>query len=325
MTTTRATSAISATTLRARVTAMSRAAERILALDLEDPDGRPLPSWTPGAHIDVALTDGIVRQYSLCSRPGERAWRLAVLEEEASRGGSHHVHHALKVGDLLRVSAPRNNFALELTGRPVVFVSGGIGVTPILPMVHAAAEAGVDWQMLMLSRSPEAAAFADELADYGERVHRHHDSVAGILDLAWMLDTLGGEESDVYACGPAGLLSALESYAAQRPGCLLRLERFSGSASSAVRPGDRAFVVETADGVEIEVRADQTILEALTAAGIPMLSSCQEGICGTCETSVIAGVPDHRDQLLSEDERASGAMMMPCVSRCIGERITLDL
>lgn len=325
MTITRATSTISATTLRARVMRMSRAADRVLAIELEHPDGRSLPSWDPGAHIDVALTDGIVRQYSLCSRPGARAWRLAVLEEEGSRGGSHHVHHALKVGDLLRVSAPRNHFALELTARPVIFVAGGIGVTPILPMVHAAAEAGADWKVLMLSRSPEAAAFVDELVDYGERVHRHYDSVAGILDIASTLDTLGGEDSDVYACGPAGLLSALESYAAQRPRCRLRLERFSGSESSAVRPGDQAFVVETADGVEIEVRADQTVLEALTAAGIPVLSSCQEGICGTCETSVIAGVPDHRDQLLSEEERASGAMMLPCVSRCIGKRITLDL
>jgi ferredoxin-NADP reductase len=318
------TSAIADTTLRARVRRVSVAAERIVAVELEGPDGQPLPSWRPGAHIDVALADGIVRQYSLCSRPGAPSWRLAVLEEESGRGGSQLVHQ-LRVGDVLRVSAPRNNFSLELGSRRVVFVSGGIGVTPILPMIHAAADAGVDWRMVKLSRSPQSAAFTDEVAQYGHRVHHHFDSIAGTLDLEETLDAIGGDEADVYACGPGGLLSALESYASSRAGCVLRVERFSGVPNAALRPGDHSFVVETADGTEIEVRADQTILDAVTAAGIPMLSSCQEGICGTCETPVLEGVPDHRDQLLSEEERASGEMMMPCVSRCIGTRITLDL
>lgn len=129
----------------------------------------------------------------------------------------------------------------------------------------------------------------------------------------------------MYACGPAGLLVAVEGYAVEHPGCSLRLERFSGNAQPTGGAEDHAFVVETADGTEVPVAADQTILEALTNAGIPLLSSCQEGICGTCETTVLEGVPDHRDQLLSTEERASGQTMMPCVSRCVGARITLDL
>lgn len=317
--------AVTTTSLTVQVTSISLVAERVVALELSPPDGQPLPQWHPGAHIDVTLADGLVRQYSLCSPPGASTWRVAVLEETNGRGGSQHVHRRLQVGDLLRVSAPRNNFELELRGRPIVFVAGGIGVTPILNMVHAAAAADLDWRLAKLSRSPEASAFDDELTVYGGRVHRHYDSVDGQIDLVDLLDSLGADKADVYACGPAGLLVVLEEYAAAHPGCSLRLERFSGKAQPTGGPEDHAFVVETADGTEVSVAADQTILEALTKAGIPMLSSCQEGICGTCETTVLGGVPEHRDQLLSAEERASGEMMMPCVSRCVGSRITLDL
>lgn len=153
---------------------------------------------------------------------------------------------------------------------------------------------------------------------------RHVDTDGGPIDLATTLDGLGSADADVYACGPGLLLAALEEYAAARPGTHLVLERFTGD-GDAVRDGDHAFVVALADGTEIPVAADQTMLEALTQAGIQMLSSCQEGVCGTCETAVLAGEPDHRDHVLSDDERMSGEMVMPCVSRCRGERIVLDL
>lgn len=319
-----ATSAISSTTLRAEVTSLTMAADRVMAVDLRG-QGTDLPRWEPGAHIDVALGDGLVRQYSLCSAPGDTAWRIGVLEELDGRGGSRHVHQELRVGDVLRVSPPRNNFALRLTGRPVVFVAGGIGITPVLPMVHAAEFSGVDWQLLVLARSPQSAAFLGELSQYGDRVHTHFDSEAGLVDLAGTLDRLGATQADVYSCGPAGLLSAMEAYAEVRSGCALRLERFATDGLAVVRADDHAFVVEISDGTEIAVRADQTILDALSEAQVPVLNSCREGICGTCETVVLEGVPDHRDQLLSPEERDSGEMMMPCVSRCVGQRIVLDL
>lgn len=310
--------------VRVRVAAARQVAERVRELVLAPVNGTPLPGWTPGAHVDVVLGDDLVRSYSLCSEPGAATWRIAVLEETEGRGGSRHVHHALAVGDELVTSAPRNDFELVLGTRPVLLVSGGIGVTPILPMAAAAEAAGADWRLLHLARSEAAAAYVDELTAYGDRVVRHVDTDGGPLDLAAALDRLGGAGSDVYACGPAPLLAALEDYAAARPGARLVLERFTGS-GDAVRAGDHAFVVEIADGTEIPVAADQTMLEALTEAGIRVLNSCQEGVCGTCETVVLEGEPDHRDHVLGDDERASGEMVMPCVSRCRGARIVLDL
>jgi ferredoxin-NADP reductase len=310
--------------VRVRVTAARQVAERVRELVLAPVNGAPLPGWTPGAHVDVVLADDLVRSYSLCSAPGDDTWRIAVLEEIDGRGGSRHVHHAVAVGDELVTSAPRNDFELVLGDRPVLLVSGGIGVTPLLPMAAAADAAGADWRMLHLARSEEAAAYVDELAAYGDRVLRHVDTDGGPIDLPTTLDELGGAAADIYACGPTPLLTALEEYAASRPGTHLVVERFAGT-GDAVRVGDHAFVVEIADGTEVHVAADQTVLEALSAAGIRVLSSCQEGVCGTCETAVLEGEPDHRDHVLSDEERASGEMMMPCVSRCRGARIVLDL
>lgn len=310
--------------VRVRVAAARQVAERVRELVLAPVNGTPLPGWSPGAHVDVVLTDELTRSYSLCSEPGADTWRIAVLEETDGRGGSSHVHHALAVGDELVTSAPRNNFELVVGARRIVLVSGGIGITPILPMAAAAEAAGADWRLLHLARSEAAAAYVDELASYGERVVRHVDTDGGPIDLAVALDGLGGADADVYACGPTPLLAALEEYAAARPGTHLVLERFTGD-GDAIRAGDHAFVVEIADGTEIPVAADQTVLDALTHAGIRVLSSCQEGVCGTCETVVLEGEPDHRDHVLSDEERESGEMMMPCVSRCRGARIVLDL
>ncbi len=239
-------------TLLTQVRSLRPAAERVLAIELEAVDGSPLPSWAPGAHIDVTLSPGLIRQYSLCSRPGDNRWRFGVLEEIAGRGGSHHVHHLLREGDELVVSAPRNTFTLDLGQRPVVFVAGGIGITPLLPMVHAAAAAGTDWQLRYLSRTPGSAAFVDELEPYGGRVQRHAGSKAGVLDLAADLDARGAMSADVYACGPARLLDAVEAYAADRPGCRLRVERFAAAAGPPDPTVERGFVVEIADGTQIE-------------------------------------------------------------------------
>ena len=310
--------------LRLRVSARRQIADRVVEIELTSACGGILPDWTPGAHVELTLGSGLIRHYSLCSAAGDPRWRVAVLEEDPGRGGSAYIHQTLRVGDELASSAPRNNFPLHLSQRRVLFVAGGIGVTPILPMVRAAAAAGADWHLLHLARTPGAAVYLDELSAHPGHVRTHVDTDGGPIDLAAALDELGGSQADVYACGPAGLLCALEDYAAQRSGCRLSLERFVASAPLP-RADNHAFVVETASGMQIEVSQEMSVLDALTAAGIRILSSCREGVCGTCETPVLDGVPDHRDEVLSDEERASGETMMVCVSRCIGSRLVLDL
>ncbi|MFJ9086842.1 PDR/VanB family oxidoreductase [Streptomyces sp. NPDC102384] len=292
-------------------------------------EGGSLPAWTPGAHIDVVLSRDLVRQYSLSSGTEEAGWRIAVLREPDGRGGSAYLHDRVEAGDTLLVSAPRNNFALDLdldldTPR-LVFVAGGIGITPILPMLAAAERAGADWQLLYLGRSAESMAFAEELARYGDRVRLHRDDVSGLADLAAELDGMGAAQAHVYACGPSGLLAAVQEYADAHPTSRLTLERFAAAPEGHARDGDQPFTVETADGQEVEVGAGQSIVDALTQAGVRTLTSCREGVCGTCETPVLGGTPDHRDQLLSEEERAAGDVMMICVSRCQGDRLVLDV
>jgi ferredoxin-NADP reductase len=301
-------------------------ADCVVSFALATTDGRPLPPWEPGAHVNVRVRDDLVRQYSLCSSPAGGTWRIAVLREPDGRGGSSWLHEQVHVGDTLLVGAPRNNFAMDLSAQQYVFVAGGIGITPLLPMAAAAEAAGKDWTLLYLGTSASRMAFTEALREYGTKVVFHRDSENGVIDLESALDRLGAGRSTIYACGPAGLLTAVDSYAGGREGCRVVVERFTADpASTPARQDDAPFVVETSDGTEIEVRADQSILDALLGAGIPALSSCREGICGTCETGVLEGIPDHRDTLLSEDERESGETMMICVSRCLGDRLVLDI
>jgi ferredoxin-NADP reductase len=315
------------------VTEVRQEAEGVRSLRLARRDGRPLPEWTPGAHVDVLVGEGEVRQYSLCSSPADDEWRIAVLREPDGRGGSRWLHDRVRPGDVLAVGRPRNDFPLDLGPHRapprdrLVILAGGIGITPLLPMAAAAEAAGADWSLLYLGAGAARMAFTGDLRRYGDRVVVHRDDESGVIDLEPALDRLGAGTAAVYACGPAGLLAAVEGYAAGRPGCRLVLERFTAGPGAVVpsRTGDHPFVVVTADGTEVPVGADETILDAVRSAGVPALSSCAEGICGTCETRVLAGVPDHRDQLLSEEEQASGETMMICVSRCRGDRLVLDL
>jgi ferredoxin-NADP reductase len=301
-------------------------ADRVASFLLARQDGEPLPPWEPGAHVDVLIADDLVRQYSLCSSPTDPTWRIAVLHEEVSRGGSSWLHERVRAGDTLLVGTPRNNFALDPGEQRYVFVAGGIGITPLLPMVAAADAAGMDWTLLYLGSSASRMAFTEALRTYGPKVVVHRDSDSGVIDLESALDRLSAADAVIYACGPAGLLAAIEDYAVRHEGCRVVFERFTADPlSSPARGSDSSFVVETSDGTEVQVGADESILDALRRTGIPALSSCQEGICGTCETKVLAGVPDHRDQLLSEEERESGETMMICVSRCRSERLVLDI
>jgi ferredoxin-NADP reductase len=296
------------------------AAEGVLALTLRHPLGEPLPAWEPGAHVDVLLGPGLERQYSLCGDPADRsAWRIAVLREPSGRGGSAHVHEQLGEDAKVRVRGPRNNFRLEPAPR-YRFVAGGIGITPLLPMLAAAEAAGAEWTLLYGGRTRGSMAFAEELGRYGDRVTFAPEDETGLLDLPSVLDDVPAGTL-VYCCGPGPLLDAVE---ARCPSGVLRVERFQPKQQET--GGNTAFEVELArSGRTLTVAPDVSVLDAVRDAGVEVLYSCTEGTCGTCETDVLDGEPDHRDSVLTDDERAAGETMLICVSRCRGGRLVLDL
>jgi ferredoxin-NADP reductase len=307
-----------------RVTAKEAVAEDVLTLELAAPSGFRLCDWTPGAHVDLLLPNGLTRQYSLCGdRWDPLTYRVGVLREPDGRGGSAFVHDELRVGDEVGVGGPRNNFPLVPAQR-YLFVAGGIGITPLLPMVRQAQQLGADWRLLYGGRRRASMAFLDELAAHGERVQVVPQDEFGLLDLPAFL---GEPRPDVriYCCGPAPLLAAIQACCAGWPAHTLRVERFVADELTGPVRGT-PFEVELArTGTTVTVAPDRTVLDAVGAAGVDVLSSCRQGICGTCETAVLAGEPDHRDSLLDDDERRAGDCMFICVSRARGDRLVLDL
>lgn len=300
-------------------------ADGVITLDLRDPAGAALPAWAPGAHIDLLLGPGLTRQFSLCGDPADGSgWRIAVLCEPAGRGGSAYVHAAVGEGSRLRVRGPRNHFPLEPADR-YLFITGGIGITPILPMMAAADAAGRPWTLTYGGRTAASMAFrADLPARYPGHVRIRPQDETGLLDLAAIL---GRPQPGilVYCCGPGPLLDAVQGYCAGWPAGTLHLERFSAP-PAAYWPAGLAFEVELAQaGLTLTVAPGRSILDVIESAGVPVLSSCTEGTCGTCETAVLAGVPEHRDSVLSPAEHAAGDTMMICVSRSVTRRLVLDI
>jgi ferredoxin-NADP reductase len=294
-------------------------ADGVVGVELALPSGGALPAWTPGAHIDVELPGGLTRQYSLCGDPADvTRWRIGVLREADGRGGSRWIADELAEGATLRIRGPRNHFPLVPADR-YVFVAGGIGITPLLPMVRAVAAAGAHWVLHYGGRTRASMAFLGELAGFGGRVRVYPQDEVGPLDLGAIL---GGPAALVYCCGPTGLIDALE---ARCPAGALRVERFTAAPVVTEGPDSAFEVVCERSGVTVTVPPGTSVLGAVEEAGVDVLSSCAEGICGTCETTVLEGEPDHRDSLLTEDEKASGDTMLICVSRCRGARLVLDL
>ena len=302
-----------------------REAEGVISLTLRRADGADLPAWQPGAHLDLLLADGMERQFSLCGDPADRTtWQIAVLREPGGRGGSAYVHDWSPVGSTLRVRGPRNNFPLRPAAR-YLFIAGGIGITPILPMLRAAEAAGARWSLLYGGRRRASMAFADELAArFTERVLLRPQDETGLLDLPGYL---GAPQSDaaVYCCGPGPLLDAVSEYCLASGWPEPAMERFQPKEQEAGLANRPFELVLSRSGRTLTVPQDATVLETVRAAGVEVLYSCTEGTCGTCETDVIEGVPEHRDSLLTAAERAAGETMMICVSRCRGERLVLDL
>jgi ferredoxin-NADP reductase len=298
-------------------------ADGVVRLTLRHPDGGPLPAWTPGAHVDLVLADGLVRQYSLCGDPSDRTvLQVAVLREEAGRGGSRHVHDVLAAGQLVEVDGPRNHFEL-VEAKRYLFVAGGIGITPILPMINQVAASGHDWRLVYGGRTRSSMAFRDELERLGQVEIRPQDE-CGLLDLEALLGE-PEEGTAVYCCGPEPLLAAVEQRCAVWPKGTLHVERFAPKPDAAQGPRHE-FEVELAEtGTVLRVPPEKSVLEVVEQAGVSVLSSCQEGTCGTCETVVLDGTPDHRDSVLSAEERETGDVMMICVSRSRSPRLVLDL
>lgn len=308
--------------IRARVAARREAADGVVALRFEAVDGE-LPGWTPGAHVDVAPDGGRLRQYSLCGDPCDRdGWRIGVLDVADGRGGSRWIHEHVRVGDEVTLTGPRNHFAFE-SAPSYQFVAGGIGITPLLPMLRAAEEAGADWRLAYGGRRRSSMAFLDELQVYGDRVAVLPQDEVGLLDLPAILgEPVPGRA--VYACGPEPLLAALEAAMEGRACEHLHLERFSLKAP--VDASGDAFEIEVAStGARVTVGEGVSIIDALAEAGIDVDFSCREGTCGTCETRVLGGVPDHRDSILTAEEREANDCMMVCVGRCRSGPLVLDI
>ena len=305
-------------------------ADGVVSLTLRHPDGAPLPSWEPGAHIDLLLFHSMTRQYSLCGDPADRdSWQIAVLREPPGlgRGGSEQVHATLAEGSTVRVRGPRNHFALRQAAR-YLFIAGGIGITPVLPMLAAAEAAGAEWSLLYGGRSRSSMAFLDRLAalDAGRgRVVVSPQDETGLLDLAGHLATPAAGTL-VYCCGPGPLLDAVEEQCTAWPSGALQVERFAPKAADPdALPVSSFELVLQRSGLVMTVPPDRTILRTVLDAGVNVLYSCTEGTCGTCETEIVSGEADHRDSVLSREEQDANETLMICVSRCRGPKLVLDL
>jgi ferredoxin-NADP reductase len=299
-------------------------ADGVVAVVLTHADGVVLPPWEAGAHIDVVLPGDLERQYSLSGDPAEsQSWRLGVLREPEGRGGSQYIHDQLKPGDRVHIRGPRNNFPFQ-PAESYIFIAGGIGVTPILPMIRAAEARGADWRLVYGGRQESSMAFLDELAAYGDKVTLWPQDRLGLIDLPGLLGT-PKENCKIYCCGPEPLIAAVEDNSAAWPAEALHVERFRPRAGALDGATSAFEVYLDYSEITLTVGADQTIAEAVEAAGIEIMTSCREGTCGTCETPVMEGIPDHRDSILTAAERAANDTMMICCSRSLSPRLVLDL
>lgn len=317
-------------TLTVRIARKAMETPDICTLDLVPAaPGASLPAFTAGAHVDLHLPNGLIRPYSLCNVPGEAGhYQIGVLKDAQSRGGSRAVHELLKEGDVLPISVPRNHFPLALGAEHHLLMAGGIGVTPLLAMAEALHRAGDDFTLHFSTRSRSRTPFLPRVAlsPWSHRVREHFDDEATtVLDLAAVLAG-APEGTHLYVCGPKGYMNAVlgAAQAAGWPADRLHSEVFAGDVAPVA--GDQGFEMELArSGRVIWVDADQTPARALDAAGVLLPTSCEQGICGTCLTRVIEGIPDHRDQYLTPEEQAANDQFLPCCSRAKTARLVIDL
>jgi vanillate O-demethylase ferredoxin subunit len=307
------------------VTRKHQETDTVCVFELADIEGGPLPPFTAGAHIDVHLDSHLIRQYSLCNSPRERhRYLIAVQRETLSRGGSRFMHEQIETGQSLRISAPRNLFELHPSGNTHVLIGAGIGITPLLSMAHELAQRGDIFELHYRTRDPARSAFLGQLTEeFPEQVHPYFDRTS------FAAATLPGRpapDKHLYVCGPQIFMEQMLDIARRLGWAETHLHREFFTAKAVSSAGDHAFEIEIASsGATLWVAADQTVHQALDAAGIDVPISCGKGICGACLIGVRAGIVDHRDQVLSEEEQAQNDLFTPCCSRALSSRLVLDL
>lgn len=317
-------------TLSVRVAAKKAEAQDICSFELVEVSGRGLPAFSAGSHVDIHLGDGLTRQYSLCNDPAEsHRYLIAVLRDPATRGGSLAMHDRVQVGDLLQISAPKNHFALAHDAQRHLLLAGGIGVTPILCMAERLAATGAEFEMHYCTRSLERTAFAGRIAaaPFAPRVQLHFDDgpAGQRFDIAARLAT-PEPGTHLYVCGPKGFMDAVLASARHQgwPESQLHWEFFAAEVAS--KATDDSFEVQVASsGRVVVVPKNQTVVQALAVAGIEVPTSCEQGVCGTCITRVIEGIPDHKDLYFTPEEQAANDQFTPCCSRAKSARLVLDL
>lgn len=318
----------------AKVHSIRSVADETIEIELRKGDGSELPAFDAGSHIDIEIPGNdaqgkkMIRQYSLCSDPAERhRYLIGVGLDANSLGGSRYLHQQLKVDDLLQISKPRNNFAVNESAAHTVLIAGGIGITPLLSMARRLSQIGKSWILYQCARTPSRAAFTTELQALSGRVVQIFDGIPnGVpINLPYVISG-APKDTHFYCCGPASLMSAFETAASQLSQAQVHVEWFKAKETEGSRSEKETFRIKlNKSGRELEVPKDKTILDVLQDAGINVQFSCCQGVCGSCETNVLEGTPDHRDTIFANDEANVMDRMMICVSRAKSESLTLDI
>lgn len=315
--------------LNALVKTIRFEADDVISIELLPAPGEVFPPFDAGSHIDLHLPNGLVRNYSLTNSTEEHGrYVIGVLHDRTSRGGSRCVHQQLRVGMTLPIAAPRNNFQLHEDAQHSVLVAGGIGITPILCMLRRLKALGRSVELLYFARSRRSAAFVDQIDAIGASVTWHFDDErGGPPDIhALLAERPAGTHTHYYACGPSVMLDAFELSCEALGYANAHIERFAALPVEASPQARTRYIAELhSSGRTFTITPDKSLLQTLLDGGVDVDYSCQEGVCGTCETRVLSGIPDHRDSVLSASERASNKTMMVCVSGCKSERLVLDL
>lgn len=310
--------------MQARIRAIRWEAEGILSFILEPVGGGLMPSFDPGAHIDVQLAPGLTRSYSLANDPANRThYEIGVHLSPESRGGSRHIHERWRAGDIVEISEPKNNFPLVEDAVHTVLIAGGIGITPMLPMIARLNRLGRSWELHYVAAKPNRAAYVDHVAEH-DGVTVVFDGVPGgqRLDLQ-AISRNAPADAHLYCCGPSGMLDAFVAINSDRPQGHVHIEYFSAETVVATEGG---YTLELArSGKTIAVEEGETMLDALLTAGIDIGFACGEGVCGTCEVKVLEGLPDHRDHFLTDADKAANRSIMVCCSGSKSSRLVLDI
>ncbi len=310
--------------MKARITNIRWESTTINAFRLEPLSGESFPPFTAGAHIDVNLSNGLIRSYSLYNDPAQsNLYEIGVQKDPESRGGSVHIHNTWKAGDIVEISEPKNNFPLHEDAPETILIAGGVGVTPMLSMIARLETLNKPWRLYYGAKSSVRAAFTKKLQDRQEvMICIADDPVAPKLDLDSII-LEASPEAHIYCCGPQGMLEAFVAKTAQRPSGRSHIEYFNASTEIATGGGYSLILAQS--GQTIEVNEGETMLDAMLDAGVDIGFACLEGVCGTCKVKVLNGVLDHRDHFLTEEEKSANSAVIPCCSTARSETLELDI